>query len=91
MINYENLKNPDLINEEILNIQDTIKSYESQLENLKQSNKTLQDTNQRLFLRVSSPENPINITPEKTTSEHMDELKDYFKKMEDKIHGNDKR
>lgn len=80
MINYENLKNPDLVNEEILNIQDYIKSLESQNQKLTESNTTLQATNQRLFLRVSEPDNTPKVEDEKTPEQHFEELKEYLRK-----------
>lgn len=91
MIDFEKLKNPDLINEEILNIKDYIESLESKNKQLTESNATLQQTNQRLFLRVSNPQDETQVQPEKTPDEYMNELKNHFKELEGKTHGNDKR
>lgn len=91
MINFENLKNPDLVNEEILNIKDYIESLESKNKQLTESNTALQQTNQRLFLRVSNPQDETNTQPEKTPDEYMNDLKNHFKELEGKNHGNDKR
>ena len=55
MIKWDDFNNDELRNEAIVNAQQYVQDLETQISNLKDRNATLQDTTQRLYLKLSAP------------------------------------
>ena len=84
MINFDNLRNPDLLNETILEIQSEYKTLNDKIAELEQSNTTLRDTNHRLFLRVDANHQEQTVEPDKSRKDYMNDIMSSLGKKGDK-------